>query len=161
MQSSTTIFDTVLTINHVRIIAAGETPWEHDSHAEMTGPYTGTIDEILAELRRDAELVSSETWRLGDVLWVARASGRRITLKTSDFQLASSVGATRPWPSQESARYTKKQLRGLLDEVGQAEGYGAGTRIIRCALGLTNATERDQQRALDRVHEIWPVGGQD
>lgn len=96
----TTIFDNILTINQVRIIQAGETPWEHRGAAEMNGPFEGTLDEILEVLRRDADLVSSETWRLGDVLWVARASGRRITLKTSDFQLASRVGAVRPWPSQ-------------------------------------------------------------
>ena len=90
----------IMTISHVHIIQAGETPWEHGGAAEMNGPFEGTLDEILEVLRRDADLVSSETWRLGDVLWVARASGRRITLKTSDFQLASRVGAVRPWPSQ-------------------------------------------------------------
>ena len=74
MQTTTTEPTETLTINFVRTIDRDETPWRYKSSpGELAGPYTGTLNEIVAELERDAGVACDEVWVIGDVLWCAPA----------------------------------------------------------------------------------------
>ena len=62
-----------LTFNAVCVLApSDESPDEYsDNPGELVGPYTGTLRQILAELRRDADLDVARFWIRGSTLWVA------------------------------------------------------------------------------------------
>ena len=60
-----------MTIQTIRFLAAGETPWDYAiSPGTLPGPWGATSDESIATYERETGDKVLSHWLRGDVLWI-------------------------------------------------------------------------------------------